>query len=685
MAIPDPPLELPDLDIPDTPFKRRTALAVAVLAFVGGLLGVGAGLAADRADAQGRDAQRAAVAAMADRSTAYAQFYDVLGGHTEVRGVQQRLEMARFRASLAPRGDDAAAAAEWEQAAGALQDLSLDLAGVPYSDQLTRYGSDLLLDPAIEQLRADAAAETAGSWGNKADRYVFGITLLAVALPLLGLSLTVSPSARRPLVWAAALIAAGAVGVGAQTAVMPVVTTPDAAIRAVADGDRLAALHRFDDAVDAYTRALRARSDYTIAFRQRAGARIAAASPEKDTLVYTVAVTSPEARRLAVEDLYRAMDADAPDYTVLLNQGANLFHLRAYAEGERLTRQALALNDELPLPWSNLGLFRAAQGDADGARRAYDALVARIRQRPDAREQGEIYAVSRTTLEMLAAMEPDKAGLALELEGRLVAAQSGTDADRSAGSSPRIAGLRLSSAGFQLVATYSHTGVPADAVLSWIPYTRQRPDQPWQQRWDLTRFGRFGVAENGSSTTTLLDTLCPARGEQYRVDVWLGNDRLATATTGASSASGETSYVAAYDPAGPFSTCRPEGWDIDEEVPGLLSLTEASGDARFVVRAVPVPAEVSADPDAAVAAALDAQVAALSPSHTGQIERTGPWNVGGLAGTSRQYARGTDGALVWAWAGMAQDGVIRIVAARYGEKDVAVVNDMTERVQFGFR
>ena len=60
MPVPEPLIEPPDIEVLDTPFKRRLAVALAVLAFVGGVLGLAASLAGSREDQLTRDAGLAA-------------------------------------------------------------------------------------------------------------------------------------------------------------------------------------------------------------------------------------------------------------------------------------------------------------------------------------------------------------------------------------------------------------------------------------------------------------------------------------------------------------------------------------------------------------------------------------------------------------------------------------------------
>ncbi|MFE7549531.1 hypothetical protein [Streptomyces gardneri] len=84
----------------DTRFKRFLALAVALIALFGAILGYAASRAGAREDAAAREAQRNAILAMSQQSAAQAKYYDRLGGFTAVTAVKQRLEIADTRANL---------------------------------------------------------------------------------------------------------------------------------------------------------------------------------------------------------------------------------------------------------------------------------------------------------------------------------------------------------------------------------------------------------------------------------------------------------------------------------------------------------------------------------------------------------------------------------------------------------
>src|SRR5207249_12158298 len=70
-----------------------------------------------------------------------------------------------------------------------------------------RFDSERAVSNDVASLRQAAASESAEKWGSKADRYVAIITLLAVSLFLLGMSLTIGGRVRLLFVAPAAFVA----------------------------------------------------------------------------------------------------------------------------------------------------------------------------------------------------------------------------------------------------------------------------------------------------------------------------------------------------------------------------------------------------------------------------------------------------------------------------------------------
>lgn len=682
MPVAEPDLELPRIDELDTSFKRRLALSVALIALLGSLLGLGAAWSGGQEDRLARDSQRAAVAALAERTAAYADIYDHLGRYAEAVSLRQQYELAAFRAQLVPGGEDAAARDRWRHAHRQLSDLTPLLTAGESPNDRERYHSERLTESLAATLKQEAGLETAEAWGGKSERYVLGITLLAIALTLLGLSLTVATEVRHSLIRPAAVIA-GLVLVGSLVVTLDdPPSTRDEAIGAVVEGDQLMMTRDYQGAVAAYTRAIDMRDDYATAYRQRSLAHTLAGAPGGLPSTYIVTTTSREARQRSIDDLNRALDGRR-DYLSLVNQGANYFHVRDYATSERLTREALK-RVALPLPQANLALVLAAQGREKEAVDAYRKLVELIRLRPDDVEKAELFASSRWALAKLARLQPSRGDLAQRLQGQLVAAEA---AERSPSpeppptNDPVLTNLRVEPAGAQLNVTFEHRGIPPASRVSWIGYFRPEGVEDWLQRPDLDVFDRFGHSEPGTGQLSIVDSACPPAGT-YRIDVFLEERLLASAQAERPKPARE--LVSHYDGVGAITTCRPTDWRIDREQAGTVEMRSGSGPTqRLEVRAVPLPAALlERPPTDVVTTALDTLGGQLGQGRL--TARDFPAGIGGVPGTARRYELG-GGQHGVVWAAVGTDSTLRLLTAVYSPDDQTLVSDLIARVRFGTR
>jgi len=675
-------IELPEIESLDTPFKKRVAVTAALLVLVGGLLALGASLAGEQEQKLSADAQSATIRASAGYGAAYSEIATMTAGDADARSLAQRAELARVAATLT--GSDAYSqdAAGLDLAAQGLADLAAPDEDESHFADVNREVTDRLLEPRKNALRADAQRETAAAWGAKADRYVLGITLLGVALALLGLSLTLSRKTRKLVVVPALLIALFAAVISALAAAQHPTKTPDEAVEALAEGDRLMSVGRYDDAVDAYSEAIDLRDDYAQAYRARGTAYDLAGSPETASYVFTT--VDKESRAHSIADLDKALElSPVPDYLTLVNQGANVFHVKDYALSEELTQRALKTNDSLPLPWSNLAMAQAAQGKEDEASASFEEMIERVVKRPDIVEQLELFAAVRTALEILAKLEPSRADLVEKFEGKMIAAEAEQlrpgdvpDADDA-----EISNLELSVSGFQLSATYDQAGLPADSRISWVGFFRPDEDEPWQQPTNLVLVDRILDATPGSYSINLLDTSCPGPGE-YRLDAWLDGRRLATAETTVTAEADR--YVTSYDASSRITACRPKEWELDDSVPGLVRLSAPDGEkTRLTVRAAPVPAELLGQPPKRTAlTALNTEPACNQngPATAQQVS-----GIGGLDGVSRNFDPRDDGSNVLCWAALGQDGLLRVFIAEFDANtpsSPAAVDDLIGRLYF---
>jgi hypothetical protein len=86
--------------------RCRLAVAVALIAFFGGLVGYAASDAGAREAELGREAQRSSIAALARQNDAGNAFYEDYGNYVEVSALSRQRDIAQVTAELL--GDDAA-------------------------------------------------------------------------------------------------------------------------------------------------------------------------------------------------------------------------------------------------------------------------------------------------------------------------------------------------------------------------------------------------------------------------------------------------------------------------------------------------------------------------------------------------------------------------------------------------
>jgi tetratricopeptide (TPR) repeat protein len=660
-----PDLPAPDVDDIDSGFKRRLAVSVALIAFFGGLVGFAATDAGARAAQIGRDAQRSSVEALAEQGDAANAYYESYGNFVEGSTLRRQADLAGVAAELLGGDRAAAQARAWRQASGTIDDASALLAEERYRGRPDRLFNELNVAPNLALLRQQAAQETASAWATKGNRYLGVITLLAVALTLLGLSLTVGLGVRQFLIWPAVLIVAACLVGATLVLVRPATTTSDAAIQAVADGDRLAWGRDFEQAVAAYTRAIELDGDYVTPYQRRATATLLAGSPERDASSYVFSSSSRLARLAAIEDLLQAVARGGGDYVTLVNLGANYFHVADYARSEEYTRRAIALNDDLPIPWSNLTLALAAQGRETEALSAAEHSLRLIAARPYLGERREMFASLRATLETLAGQEKAHEELARRLQGMAVDAQFAMEVPGATDSTAAtVSDLTATSAGAALSISMTVRGMTEGSrvgiVVSYLP--AGQPD--WSETALQSGFYRWQFPTSTEAqpySAPLYVEGCHTSGS-YRVAVYSGARQLASVTVPQKAS--QLNLVQHTDVVGRLQLCRPQDWTFAGATTGSVDLTAPDGQRSLSMRSLPlaVPPDTGSGRDAVVADVLDRLSDRLDPNAV--ITDSGLRAVSQVNGTARflRLSSTEDG---YVWASLGPDNVLRAVYARF--------------------
>lgn len=379
-----PRLEPPADDIPGPPpdeaveppgegLQRRVAVLIMVVTLVGAVFAFLQTTASNRTAAATRRADTAAVEAMARVATA--------GGHisSEDRLWALAYENAAIGFSLASSGDEAAAAAYFAARDALLGHSDLAAYQIPGGVDRARFVEETLAPSyrAAEYQKAYAAERD--GWGAKGGAFVALVTVLAVALFLLGLSRTsVAASSGSLLAGAGTALAAVAVVWGLVVMARAVPAPSAEAIEAFVEGrvainsmswetdaGRLRA--GFSVAEAAFGRAIEAHGGYFDAYVGRGAARF-----RLDLLD----PTGPDGSEGARDDFARAVALNPLDAVAWGNLGAARFWLGDLDGAGDATARALELDPDDLVFNLNEGLFLTMQGDTAAFAEQWDRIVA---------------------------------------------------------------------------------------------------------------------------------------------------------------------------------------------------------------------------------------------------------------------------------------------------------------------
>ncbi|MDX6232081.1 MAG: hypothetical protein QOH68_1056, partial [Nocardioidaceae bacterium] len=263
-----------DIDEEAPLFRRRVAVLVAAVAFVGSLIGLLHSQQSNRENAAARDAALSAI----DRVASTAAEDTSLLGDQEMVLASAQLQALRVlsdsRALTAvPGSADELAAAAASDRFGTLADVAREQAAAPSMTEFLLGLDGRKGDAFIAEFREELAADAAGRHGAIADSSVAVLAVLAVSLFLLGLSLTVSGRARMILAAPGVAIAIAASGWGALLALNRVESVPAELVETTGRARALTAAGLYDEAIESLDGVLEQAPGYSRALATRALAR----------------------------------------------------------------------------------------------------------------------------------------------------------------------------------------------------------------------------------------------------------------------------------------------------------------------------------------------------------------------------------------------------------------------------
>ncbi len=696
-------MSLPEFDLPSSDelvdsFARRIAVAIAVATFLAAIVGFLQHQASTENGAASLRAQRYAIEAT--QVLVLTQERARVAVDAWAASLEQRVEAANLSQELlyAPDSEKARLEArrqQWISLAERTEQLSGITRDSPDGpDRDPTFPSRLLVSSSREAIRLealqDAANEVGGLWSSQATVYTAVLAILAVALYLLGFSLTIGVR-RAKRIFAVAgvvLVVVAAAWTGTQVAASPYAPADEAA-DAYAEGmvalgtafDRsgLAAAER------ELTRAVELRPTFARAYLARSTARFRLGSPQQEGFL---SVISDEALATSSDDLARAYELGLDDTALLADLGFQRFLQGLHGDdGARLTEsiafstRAIARMGDDPVPHFNLGVALLAAGRVDEARAAYADAIARTTyvdvaagtRREEPYTEMTYVAGALTDLGILAAKRTDLQAVVDELRSTIV----GSVARGAAGAAGTTGGTvtvgRLAADIFPSLVQWRGDVANLDDAADTLTVVWSRKD-PGGTDWavlpevssldvtptenvDPSRGTHFGLARYIGTT---VPPRCLPDGT-YRVELFVDGRPVGTAEATASS--GSFVAFAARDLGA--ALCRPADWTPDpgRELGTAAGYLGPAGDRGVGIVHLQVPT-LPIDQGEMIVLMIDAAIDGLEPtlSSTATYDEASGTDEGYLMGLSETRWRwyDYDGGYVRIGAGLDPDGGIYI-------------------------
>jgi tetratricopeptide (TPR) repeat protein len=593
-----------DVDVDDDAplFRRRVAVVVAGVAFVGSLVGL---LHAQRSNEENAAARNAALHAI-ERVASTAEVDTSLFGDEAMVIASTELQALRVlsdsRALTAvPGSDDETLAEAASERFGTLADVARDQAEAENLTQDLQRIQGRQVDAFTAEFRQELASDAAGEHGAIADASVAVLAVLAVSLFLLGLSLTVAGTARLILAGPGVAIAVAATAWGALLALDRVDTVPDELVQTTGEARAFIGSGEYDEAIDLLDGVIDQAPDYSRALATRAFARTLQVAGEPTDPGANLHYVDDDDLDDALDDA-RAAQAGSLDDDLTALAILGFLHLND-GDGEAAIatfETLLARNDRDAFTRYALAASRLVAGDADGAEEDYAAAADLLRALFDADQvnvANALVAAAYSDGERALAAHPEVEETVFDARRDLVQAIArtfGITEDLGSGDGIELDGeLAVTSFGARFDVSGTLSGADPDTQVTAV-WLHQRPDQtdaPFgvpagSTRLPMTSSFPLGDEEGfffQSATSPLgSEGRCPVPGV-YRVDVYadltfVGSAEIDVPLT----ALGE--LVFSDNEVPDIGLCRPPDWDVQQGENEVVFDDTSSAD-RIEVRA----------------------------------------------------------------------------------------------------
>lgn len=336
-------------------FKQAATVLIATVALLGALAAYLQADASNRGDTAIRRSQLQAAEALGVQSTGQANFNFHYGG------AAQAWEELKVLANAATEVGDTKAAARYTAIQTDLANLS-ELLRPPYFDAATGAAPDTAAYEADQYVaKAETLAESStlggnleNAWEEKSNSYIIHLTLLATALALLGLSLTLSGRVRPLFVGVGSAITVVTVLWMGLVFAKPVPEIPQAAVEAYGRGVGAAYKSDYKAAIAAFDEAVAAAPGYSTALYERGAARGADGDLEG-----------------AIKDYEAAQAAGKDDAALAWDLGLSYYQMGRFDDAIRAHRAALERDPRRVYVQLDLAVALLASGRTEEAKVEY--------------------------------------------------------------------------------------------------------------------------------------------------------------------------------------------------------------------------------------------------------------------------------------------------------------------------
>ena len=678
-----PEIEAPELEIDeDAPaFRRRLALVVVLITLFAAFVAYLHEQNSNLEDNAAREAQIASIKGFGQQVSASTEFrFDYrLFVQRQLLERQHLVAAARQRSTIDPAlgalySGDSDRYTQLRDAIGngaAVQDL----------EGADTVNGKLQTAPDKARLEQEVFSNKANDYGNKADAFVALLTVLAVGLFLIGLSLTLTGRGRYYLaipgvaIFVICLLWAVVIGTGGVTKVSP------NAVDLAAQGQQLQSSGDAAGAIDKYKAAIADSPQFGAAFARLADAEFINGGHVLSGGQF-ISISDPEATKRAIAAGEKAIALGESSPSLLSDIGFYHFTLGEYDRAETLSQQALNSNDEFPPLVFNLGVVQVAKGDASDAEATYRRAIDLLTKEQDATLRLEVIAAARTDLEIAVNTTPSSKDLAQKMKGLLAVAEapaldsSVKVSDDSAPSGAAVDNVGINTDRFRLVASYDTNGLDTNTPLVNVWYFRgldANGQGPFEQIYPMDQ---VSFSADQVSTIPVENGDCLPGGD-YRVEVYAGHDLLATQDQHIGDSPLGTLVVAGGEDTG-FSMCHPDSWkpvDLTGQ-PGSLAFSNPDNQSEsFVALNFPVGAATGNDPltflNAFIQNVLEQQQLQTTGSPVAGQEFVGRTTEGQdvLLDTTTITATDGRGDIVRITGSAGTDGVVRVVLLSANDSD----------------